>query len=127
MRRFGQAIGQREALTPAQTVGGVKPYKGRKADCGFAEPWSRRMAAERIQSCYMQFARTLLLQVLYSYYNNKKQYYFNHKNEIYLLLHLNRLLCNFVFFLITVLVHKAISLYPLYPIIHLIIILLPCQ
>jgi hypothetical protein len=55
MRRFGQVIGQCGALTPAQTVGGVKPHKGRKPDCGFAEPWSRRTAAERIQSCYMQF------------------------------------------------------------------------
>jgi hypothetical protein len=42
-------------LTPAQTVGGVKPHKGRKPDCGFAEPWSARMGAERIQSCYAQF------------------------------------------------------------------------
>jgi hypothetical protein len=57
MRRFGQAIGQREALTPAQTVGGVKPHKGRKAYCGFAEPWSARMGAERIQSCYMTLRR----------------------------------------------------------------------
>jgi hypothetical protein len=34
-------------LTPAQTVGGVKPHKGACADCGFAEPWSARTGAER--------------------------------------------------------------------------------
>jgi hypothetical protein len=55
MRRFGQAIGRCGATTPAQTVGGAKPHKGRQPDCGFAEPWSARMGAERIQSCYMQF------------------------------------------------------------------------
>jgi hypothetical protein len=69
MRRFGQAIGQREALPPAQTVGGVKPHKGRKPDCGFAEPWSARTGAERIQSCYAQLVLLLFFQLLF-YFNS---------------------------------------------------------
>jgi hypothetical protein len=45
MRRFGQAIGQRETLTPAQTVGGVKPHKGRSPTAVLRNPgapeWAR--------------------------------------------------------------------------------------
>jgi hypothetical protein len=45
MRRFGQVIGQCGALTPAQTVGGVKPHKGRRPTAVLRNPgapeWAR--------------------------------------------------------------------------------------
>jgi hypothetical protein len=54
MRRFGQVIGQCEALTPAQTVGGAKPHKGRSPTAVLRNP----EAAEWRRNAYSPVMRS---------------------------------------------------------------------
>jgi hypothetical protein len=60
---FAVAIKEREAFQQPQKCGGAKHHKGRSPTGVLCSP-SRRQAAKHIQTCYMQYARTLLFLVI---------------------------------------------------------------
>jgi len=43
----------RSIFMGAKKCGGAKPHKGRKPDCGFAEPEPPEQGGEQLQSCYV--------------------------------------------------------------------------